>query len=77
MIVLLTRWESEEGGTPVGKISIKPGQPGQGGPEVLFKVNHCVYTLPVCICPLENLENFAANIMIFFFVNCHFSFTAL
>ena len=42
VIVLLTRWESEDGGTPVGKISIKPGQPGQGGPEVLFKVNHCV-----------------------------------
>ena len=72
VIVLLTRWESEEGGTPVGKISIKPGQPGQGGPEVLFKVNHCVqlYTLPVCICPLVNLKNFAANIMKCFFVNC-------
>jgi len=33
------RWESEDGGTPVGKISIKPGQPGQGGPEVLFKLS--------------------------------------
>jgi len=33
------RWESEDGGTPVGKISIKPGQPGSGGPEVLFKLS--------------------------------------
>ena len=54
VIVLLTRWESEDGGTPVGKISIKPGQPGSGGPEVLFKVNQC--TLPAYMCSLENLK---------------------